>query len=119
MVQPFLIAKHRADDTVRVEFTVKEGRIHEEIANLARCSDAWLVVVGAHGLSGFEEFWMGTQSYRVVSTCMTPVITVRQGYDLDRPIKTVVIPIDNTLETTQKVPFTLDLARSGGFRFPV
>ena len=106
-----LIATHSPDHPVNVEFTVKEGRIHEEIANLARYADAWLVVVGAHGLSGFEEFWMGTQSYRVVSTCMTPVITVRQGYDVDRPIKTVVIPIDNTLETTQKVPFTLDLAR--------
>ncbi len=109
-----LVAKHRTDDAVRVEFTVKEGRVHEEIANMAKYADAWLVVVGAHGLSGFEEFWMGTQSYRVVSTCMTPVITVRQGFDMERPLKTVVIPIDNTLETTQKIPFTLDLAKQYG-----
>jgi nucleotide-binding universal stress UspA family protein len=106
-----LVARHRGDFRGPVEFTVKQGKVHEEIANLARYADAWLVVVGAHGLSGFEEFWMGSRGYRVVSTCLTPVITVRQGFPVERPVKTVVIPIDNTLETGQKVPFTLDLAR--------
>ncbi len=106
-----LIARHKGEYYGQVEFTVKEGKIHEEIANQARYADAWLVVVGAHGLSGFEEFWIGTHSFRVVSTCTTPVITVRQGFDVERPLKRIVIPIDNTLETTQKIPFTLDLAR--------
>ncbi len=105
-----LVSTHRGDFKGNIEYTVKKGRIHEEIANQARYADAWIVVVGAHGLSGFEEFWMGTHSYRIVSTSETPVITVRLGFDAGRPLKAVVIPIDNTLETTQKLPFTLDLA---------
>lgn len=106
-----LVARYKGDYQGQIEMTVKQGRVHEEIANQARYADAWLVVLGAHGLSGFEKFWIGTHSYRVVTTCVTPVITVRQGFEVERPVQRIVIPIDNTLETTQKVPFTLDLAK--------
>ena len=113
VVQQFesLVEKHRGDIPGQLNYAVRDGKVHDEIANQAKYSDAWLVVVGAHGLSGFEEFWMGTDSYRVVATSMCPVITLRKGYDVMRPMKKVVIPIDSTLETTQKVPFTIDLAK--------
>ena len=111
-----LAGKRRKDFPHRIEYTVREGKVHEEISNQARYSDAWLVVMGAHGLSGFEEFWVGTDSYRVVATARVPVITIRKGYDIQHGLRRVVVPIDSTLETTQKVPFTLDLAKHYGAR---
>lgn len=111
-----LVSKRRKDFPHRIEYTVREGKVHEEIANQAKYADAWLVVVGAHGASGFEEFWIGTDSYRVVATSKTPVITIRKGFDLQHPMRRVVIPIDSTPETTQKLPFTLDLAKQYGAR---
>ncbi|MEE4178291.1 MAG: universal stress protein [Bacteroides sp.] len=111
-----LVAKRRQDFPGRIEYTVREGKVHQEISNQAKYSDAWLVVMGAHGLSGFEEYWVGTDSYRVVATCMIPVITVRKGYDIHRNLQRVVIPIDSTPETVQKLPLTLDLAKQYGAR---
>jgi len=106
-----LVAKRRKDFPHRIEYTIREGKVHEEISNQAKYADAWLVVMGAHGASGFEEFWIGTDSYRVVATCKTPVITVRKGYDIHRELRRIVVPIDSTFETIQKLPLTLDIAK--------
>lgn len=109
-----LLNEYRQEVPEGIEYMVREGSVQEEISNQAKYSNAWLIVIGAHGLSGFEEYWAGTDSYRVVATARVPVVTVRKGYDVNRPLKKIVIPIDSTFETVQKVPFTLDLAKTFG-----
>ena len=113
VVQQFnrLIEEVRERIPGNIEFHIGEGAIAAEISNHAKYSNAWLIIIGAHGLSGFEEFWMGSNSYRIVATAQCPVITVRKDFDSRRGIRRIILPIDSTLETTQKVPFTLDLAK--------
>jgi nucleotide-binding universal stress UspA family protein len=65
-----------------------------------------LVVAGTHGVSGFEEFWIGSNAYRIVTYSPCPVITVRANYKFSDNIGKIVLPIDSTLETRQKIPFT-------------
>ncbi len=109
-----LLNEYRKDVPQGIEYMVREGTVQEELSNQAKYSNAWLIVIGAHGLSGFEQFWVGTDSYRVVASARVPVITVRKGYDVNRALRKIVIPIDSTFETVQKVPFTLDLAKTFG-----
>ncbi len=109
-----LLSEYRKVVPHGIEYMVREGSVQEELSNQAKYSNAWLIVIGAHGLSGFEQYWAGTDSYRVVATARVPVITVRKGYEVNRPLKKIVIPIDSTFETVQKVPFTLDLAKTFG-----
>lgn len=95
----------------KINFTIKEGKIFKEIVREAKNWGADLIIAGTHGSSGFEEFWAGSNANKIVSATDLPTITIRGGVDIDRVLKKIVLPIDSTVETRQKVPFTVELAR--------
>lgn len=92
-------------------FKIRKGKVHVEIANQAKYSDAMLVVAGTHGVTGFEEFWIGSNAYRIVTYSPCPVITIRSNFQFSNGISKIVVPIDSTLETRQKIPFSTKIAR--------
>jgi len=91
------------------DYKVRLGSIYREITNQAKYDDAYVIVMGTHGVSGFEEYMIGSNAYRVVSNAPCPVITIRLGY-LPTELKRIVIPLDISRETRQKVPFIAELA---------
>ncbi|MEI6577609.1 MAG: universal stress protein [Bacteroidota bacterium] len=95
----------------KLSYKLRKGKIFQEIANQAKYEDAGLVVAGSHGISGYEKYWIGSNAYRIVSYSPCPVITVRLNYNFKKEIKTIILPIDSTLETRQKVPQVANLAR--------
>lgn len=92
-------------------YKIRKGKVHIEIANQAKYSDSMLVVAGTHGVTGFEEFWIGSNAYRIVTYSPCPVITVRSNYEIREGIGKIVLPIDSTLETRQKIPFASQWAK--------
>lgn len=96
--------------TTKMDYIIREGRVYKEVVNQANESDAWLIVAGTHGSSGFEELWIGSNANKIVTAASCPVITIRAGIKVQRELKKIILPIDNTPETRQKVPFTCDLA---------
>ena len=93
-----------------MNYKIRKGKVHIEVANQAKYSDAMLVIAGTHGVTGFEEFWIGSNAYRIVTYAPCPVITIRTGFEFKPEIKNIVLPIDSTLETRQKVPFAAKIA---------
>lgn len=106
-----LIAKYSSQlpDT-KIDYIIREGKVYKEVVKQARESDVWLIVAGTHGSSGFEELWMGSNANRIVTAAPCPVITIRAGIPIERHLENIVMPLDSTPETRQKVPFTCDLA---------
>ncbi|MDD3876687.1 MAG: universal stress protein [Bacteroidales bacterium] len=94
----------------KLEYKIREGKIHVEIANQAKYSDASLIITGTHGISGFEEFWLGSNARRIVTSAPCPVITIRYDFCTKKGISRIVLPIDSSIDSRQKVPFTTDLA---------
>lgn len=94
-----------------MSYKIRKGKVHVEIANQAKYSDAMIVVAGTHGVTGFEEFWIGSNAYRIVTYSPCPVFTVRADYSFKNEIQKIVLPIDSTLETRQKVPFSTIIAK--------
>ncbi len=106
-----LITKYSHDLTdTKIDYIIREGKVYKEVVNQANESDSWLIVAGTHGSSGFEELWIGSNANRIVTAASCPVITIRSGISIERHLKKIVMPIDSTPETRQKVPFTCDLA---------
>lgn len=93
---------------------VRKGRVYQELANFVKQNDCCLLIVGTHGTSGFEEFWIGTDAFRIVSTIHSPVITVKYNYEIRRGYRKILLPIYHTAQTLQKVAYTADLARATG-----
>jgi nucleotide-binding universal stress UspA family protein len=94
----------------KIDYLIREGKVYKEVVTQAQESDAWLIVAGTHGSSGFEEFWIGSNAFRIVSAANCPVLTIRAGSSSEKRITKIVLPIDSTPETRQKIPFTCDLA---------
>jgi len=96
----------------KLSYKLRKGKVYQEIANQAKYNDASLIIAGTHGVTGYEEFWIGSNAYRIVSYAPCPVITVRYDFNIGpEGIKSIVLPIDSTLDTRQKVPFTVELAK--------
>ena len=96
----------------KLEYKIRKGKVHTEVINQAIYSDAYLIIAGTHGVSGFEEFWIGSNAYRIVASALCPVITIRNGFCLLESASKILLPIDSTIETRQKVPFTVNLAKA-------
>ncbi len=91
----------------------RNGSVYKEIVQTAKETDAALIVMGTHGVTGFEEFWMGSNAYKVVNSTSCPVLTMREDARINE-FKTIVLPIDTSFESRQKVPYAQKLAEKFG-----
>ena len=96
-----------------LSYTIKEGQIFKEIADLADKYEEPLTVLSTHGASGFEELFIGGNAYKITSHSRNPVITVRRG-KIPSNIDNIVLPLDITFQTREKVPYTVELAKTFG-----
>ncbi|MDP1622804.1 MAG: universal stress protein [Bacteroidales bacterium] len=95
---------------ITIEYKLKKGRIYREVDNLARQADAELIITGAHGISGYEEYWIGSNAYKIVTYTANPVITIRHDFPIKKNIERIVLPMDASPESLQKLPFVVKLA---------
>ena len=86
-----------------IELKIAKGKMHKEVAKAADSLGADLIAMGAHGMSGFEEFWIGSNAYRVVNSTEVPVLTMQEKFE-KRSFGRIVVPIDDSRVTRQKVP---------------
>ncbi len=106
-----LLSDPDIDEKVNITYKLLSGRIFEEITNQAKYTDANLIVMGAHGMSGFEEEWVGNNVLKVAYHSEKPVLIIKKPFKLKKAlIEKIVLPIDSTPETLQKIPFTMELA---------
>ena len=94
-----------------IDYRMEKGKVYKVICHVAKEVNAFLLVVGTHGSSGFEEFWIGSNANRIVSVSKLPIITIRAGVDSNKNLKTIVMPLDSTKISRQKLPITALLAK--------
>ena len=92
-------------------FIVKKGKIYSEVVNQAHAFEDSVIICSTHGASGFEEFFIGSNAFRIISATECPVITIRHG-SMPRDIQKIILPIDISTDTRQKVPVTAEIART-------
>lgn len=97
----------------KLDFKTRKGKVYIEIAQQAKSTSADLIITGTHGVSGFEEFWIGSNAYRIVTNAPCPVITLRHDFQVGN-ISKIVIPIDSSQETRQKIPVAAQVAQLFG-----
>ena len=97
-----------------LSFKLRKGKVYKEVANQAKYNDAYLIIAGSHGVSGFKSFMIGSNASKIVTYSPCPVVTLRETYSSKKIIKKIVLPVDNSSSTRQKVPFAMELAQSFG-----
>lgn len=108
----------KAKGISRVKTITVFGRTHKMILKISKKIKSDLIVMGTHGVSGFREFIMGSNAYRVVSDAQCPVLTVQKknkagGY------KNILVPFTDTPHSRSKVGFTIQMGKLFGAKITV
>ncbi len=94
----------------QLDFKIREGNVVREITNQAHYDDSELIVVGTHGMSGFEDRWLGSNAYRLVANAPCPVLAVRKEMIFKKKQK-ILVPIDTQKVSRRIVPMVASFAR--------
>ena len=94
---------------INSDFIVKQGSIFSAIGKTAKETGANMIVLGTHGKVGVQHI-VGSYAMKVIGSSPAPVIVVqergfREGY------KNIILPIDDTMESKQKVKWAIHIAR--------
>ena len=98
---------------ITVKSITEVGRIYRKIVDVAKRENIDIIIMGTHGVSGYKKFNVGTNTSKVVEEAGCPVISV-QTHSKKIGFKKIVLPIDNSPQSRQKVSYALAVARSYG-----
>ena len=105
-------AKRLLPKNVVVQHKIRIGKISKEITDEANEQEDALIVVGTHGCGGFEEFFIGNSAFKTINAALCPVLTVNEKINVRRDLTDILIIIDDTMETLQKVNYAVSLAKA-------
>ncbi len=84
-------------------FIERGGSIHKEILKSEKEINADLIMMGAYGISGWQQFWVGSNAFKVVSSSNCPVLTLQSDISSFSGFNKIMLPLDDSEETRQKV----------------
>lgn len=106
------ISELKTRRNVTIELVERHGRVYKEISTLEREIGADLIVVGTHGKDGWQPFWIGSNAFRIVSSSNCPVITIQEDTLRSGGFAEILVPIDDSVETRQKMPYVAMMAEA-------
>lgn len=83
---------------VKVTPIIKHFKVFSEVNDVAKKHDADLIVIGSHGTSGFKEFFIGSNTERVVRHADIPVLVVKNK-ETNINFETIVFACDFSKES--------------------
>lgn len=95
---------------IKTAATAKEGDIFSTIGEIAKERNAWYLSFGTHGVKGMQHI-LGAFALKVVSSSPCPVIIVQNKNIAAHGYKNILLPIDKTIESKQKVYQAIALAK--------
>jgi nucleotide-binding universal stress UspA family protein len=109
-----LIATIDKKDGVKVDSVVAHGSVYDKVAEVAEMLNARFIVMGTNGGKGkLRRRFIGSNALRVVRESKVPVITIKGKHH--RPgCKNIVLPLDLTKETREKVAKAIEFAKLYG-----
>lgn len=104
-----IVAKAQATYKSEIHSIVRIGNIFEDIGDVAAEIGARMIVMGTHGVKGIQHL-VGSYAMKVITHSKVPFIVVqergvRSGY------RNIVVPVDISQETKQKLSLTANMAK--------
>lgn len=94
---------------IEVNYLSKEGSIFSTISDVSKEIGANLLTMGTHGKVGVQRF-IGSYALKVIESLNVPIIVV-QNKSFGDGYKDIILPIDDTMESKQKVKWAIHIAR--------
>jgi nucleotide-binding universal stress UspA family protein len=110
--------KKLADETyaksgVKTDTMVVHGKVYEEIQNAAKKLKSSMIIMGTNGSGKGLKRFIGSNALRVIREAPCPVITIK-GKKHRTGCKRILLPLDLTKETKEKVTKAIEFANLFG-----
>jgi nucleotide-binding universal stress UspA family protein len=98
---------------VKTDTIVVHGKVYEEIQNAAKKLKSSMIIMGTNGSGKGLKRFIGSNALRVIREAPCPVITIK-GKKHRTGCKRILLPLDLTKETKEKVTKAIDFANLFG-----
>ncbi|MSQ78104.1 MAG: universal stress protein [Flavobacteriaceae bacterium] len=95
---------------IMTEHSFRQGNFHHGTIDMATHNESDLIICGAELVKGFRRFWNGSETYKLMKASPCYVISVQKPMKRFG-IKNIIIPVDSSGETRQKVPAAIQMAK--------
>ncbi|MDC0584131.1 universal stress protein [Bacteroidales bacterium] len=102
--------RYKFSEGSKLRYIIKSGKICREVVSQAHSYKDSFISASTHGASGFEEFFIGSNAFKIITSANCPVITNRMG-TVPEKITKIVAPLVASRHSRQKIPFTTELAK--------
>jgi len=104
-------AKNIADETgIDVHIITRKGNAYEEIMRVANYLKPMLIVMGTSSGAFIARKIVGSRTLHVIKTSDYPVLSIKGNPPLNG-CRNILLPIDASKHTTQKIDFAIELAK--------
>lgn len=95
---------------LEVETRIERGKIYEQVVKVAEELNASFIIMGTNGPTTLRKKFIGSNAVRVINEAPCPVITIK-GKEHRAGCDVIVLPLDLTKETKEKVGACIEIAR--------
>jgi nucleotide-binding universal stress UspA family protein len=95
---------------LQLQTMILTGNIFAEISSYASESDANMVIMGTHGITGVQKL-TGSRALKVIAGSMVPFIVVQDKPQSEDRFRSIVFPIDFKAENKEKLQWAIYLGK--------
>jgi nucleotide-binding universal stress UspA family protein len=100
----------RNEYEINTIYITKNGRLAPGVVRTAKQHKIDLIIMGIHGVTGIEEYIADNYVQKIIETSPCPVITLPSDATTVG-FSNIVVPIDNSLHSRQKVNDVIEVAK--------
>jgi len=104
------VVEHSQKYDFDLQGIVLTGSIFREIAAYANDSDAQMVIMGTHGMTGLQKV-TGSRALRVIVGSTVPFLVIQDKPSTDERFNSIVFPIDFRAENKEKLQWAIYLGK--------
>lgn len=99
----------KKDAGVVVKAMISKGKAYDKVIEVSKSLDAQFIIIGSNSAELNEHIgFIGSNTSRIIRSSSVPVLTVS---NIAKDIKTIILPLDLTKQTQQKVAKAVQFAR--------
>ncbi len=98
------------DENFKLQVLIRKGKLCDTILRISETQDFDFIVMGTSTADNIKKKIIGSNALRVVSEAYCPVITIK-GKHFRAECNNIILPLDLTKETKEKVTNALHFAR--------
>lgn len=96
-------------DKLKINTLTIIGSPPQEILNVSKKNKVDLIIMGTHGVSGAKEFFLGSNTFKVIKNAKCPVLSV-QHHQKNPGFKSILVPFRDKPHSREKINYAIDLA---------